>query len=1040
MGKYWELFLLRVVFFSNEENETVTCPRSKALNLTVSLLMFVEGELEVSNRVAVLLNPARRPHERLVPATVEEESTWYTMRKRMRLTQNMDNHHDFNSDDFLSRLPDSILVSILSGLPLKDAAATSQLSRRWRYLWCQTVRLDIDNDKRLDYIAAPSKLRLIGRNKYINWVNRVIRQHRSLTIEHFRIHYDLDMDSKGAITKWIEFAISRNVQNLVLDLTETSDYRSNPARNFVFPNNILDRKSRTSSLKQQSYFNVPGVPSTEVMEIKFLKALTLKGVNIGDETMSKILMSCRALEYLSIYNSGDMVKFKISGKELKLTTLEIVLCPGLLSIDISNSNLACFTYLGPVVRIKLNELPRLEKISIGGLGTTWIDNNLFQRISSFFHLQVLELNFPRPKEDMHLVPLPEMPNVKQLIVMADAWEDESLLGFTWVVRACPNLQRFVIELSWMPTMKRRIRKRSVVKHLHQHLERVEIGGYYGRMSDLELALYFIENGIALKKMVIDPHDQGFKRTPIRETLVKRAARSSETLKVKTARFRARHWLVPKMPPGVELSLSIFSLHFRLQDEEEDAAGTKHVNADIFRVFIKGDRHDLNSNDFLSRLPDEVLVSILSSLPIKDAAVTSQLSRRWRYLWCQAVRLDFEDNRRLDNNIVAKPKLRLLERNKYINRVNRVLRQHRSAMIEEFKICFDLDKYCKGAISKWIEFALSKNVQKLELDLIDKSQMRSDPVLNFVFPNKILDRISRSSLKRHSYSSVPRMPYAKVMEIKFLKVLILKCVNINDEAISKILVSCRLLEHLTIHESEQLVNVKICGQQFKLINLQITYCPLLESVEICDSNLAYFCYYGLAINLKLNKVPELKKISIGEGSTWNENTLFQQISSCRLYLQVLELTIYYPKQNMHVLSLPELPCVKQLILSVGAWEDSTLLEFTWLARACPNLHKFVIQMMWMATIKRTNRLMNMVKHPHQHLEVVEIGGYYGRNSDLELALYFIENGIALKKMVIDTYEYHLTSRTPIATETLEVTAARFLAHVQLASIMRHGLEL
>ncbi|KVI09943.1 FBD-like protein, partial [Cynara cardunculus var. scolymus] len=468
-----------------------------------------------------------------------------------------------------------------------------------------------------------------------------------------------------------------------------------------------------------------------------------------------------------------------------------------------------------------------------------------------------------------------------------------------------------------------------------------------------------------------------------------------------------------------------------------------VKADIFRVFIKGDRHDFNSDDFLSRLPDEVLVSILSGLPIKDAAVTSQLSRRWRYLWCQAVRLDFEDNKRLDDNIVAqpklRPKLRLLERNKYINRVNRVIRQHRSAMIEEFKICFDLDKYCKGSISKWIEFALSKNVQKLELDLIDKSQMCSDPALNFVFPNKILDRISGSSLKRQSYSTVPRMPSTKVMGIKFLKVLILKCVNINDEAISKILVSCRLLEHLTIHESEQLVNVKISGQQLKLINLQITYCPLLESIEICDSNLAYLCYYGLAINFKFNKVLELNKISTGEGSTWNENTLFQQISSGSLYLKVLELTIYYPKQNMH-LSLPELPCVKQLILSVGAWEDSTLLEFTWLARACPNLHKFVIQMMWMATIKRTNRFMYMVKHPHQHLEVVEIGGYYGRNSDLELALYFIENGIALKKMVIDTYEYHLTSRTPIATETLEVTAARFLAQNQLASIMPHGVKL
>ena len=198
-----------------------------------------------------------------------------------------DHHHVFNSDDSLSRLPDSIIVSILSGLPLKDAAATSGISRRWRYMWCQTVRLDIeDNDKRLEYVCAPTKLRLEGRKKYIDWANKVIRQHRSLTIEDFRIHYDLDMDSEGAISKWIQFALSKKVQNLVLDLTETSNFRGDSTRNFVFSNKILDGKSGSSS-KQQSFSNVPFMPSTRVTEIKFLKALTFKAVNISVVEITK---------------------------------------------------------------------------------------------------------------------------------------------------------------------------------------------------------------------------------------------------------------------------------------------------------------------------------------------------------------------------------------------------------------------------------------------------------------------------------------------------------------------------------------------------------------------------------------------------------------------------------------------------------------------------------------------------------------------------------------------------------------------------------
>ncbi|GAB4849561.1 hypothetical protein Ancab_004355 [Ancistrocladus abbreviatus] len=37
-------------------------------------------------------------------------------------------------------------------------------------------------------------------------------------------------------------------------------------------------------------------------------------------------------------------------------------------------------------------------------------------------------------------------------------------------------------------------------------------------------------------------------------------------------------------------------------------------------------------DRISELPDEVLISILSRLTIQEAARTSALSRRWRYLW------------------------------------------------------------------------------------------------------------------------------------------------------------------------------------------------------------------------------------------------------------------------------------------------------------------------------------------------------------------------------------------------------------------------
>ena len=60
----------------------------------------------------------------------------------------------FYKDDWISRLPDDLLVTILSRLTLKEAGVTSVLSRRWCYLWTNVAGLDFDADEKLVSIAA----------------------------------------------------------------------------------------------------------------------------------------------------------------------------------------------------------------------------------------------------------------------------------------------------------------------------------------------------------------------------------------------------------------------------------------------------------------------------------------------------------------------------------------------------------------------------------------------------------------------------------------------------------------------------------------------------------------------------------------------------------------------------------------------------------------------------------------------------------------------------------------------------------------------
>ncbi|KAJ1391871.1 Leucine-rich repeat domain superfamily [Sesbania bispinosa] len=52
-------------------------------------------------------------------------------------------------------------------------------------------------------------------------------------------------------------------------------------------------------------------------------------------------------------------------------------------------------------------------------------------------------------------------------------------------------------------------------------------------------------------------------------------------------------------------------------------------------------HKEEPQDSINRLPDEVFITILSKVPIDDAIRSSSLSKRWRFLWRQTVRLDFD---------------------------------------------------------------------------------------------------------------------------------------------------------------------------------------------------------------------------------------------------------------------------------------------------------------------------------------------------------------------------------------------------------------
>lgn len=120
---------------------------------------------------------------------------------------------------------------------------------------------------------------------------------------------------------------------------------------------------------------------------------------------------------------------------------------------------------------------------------------------------------------------------------------------------------------------------------------------------------------------------------------------------------------------------------------------------------------------ISQLPDEILSSILSCLPLKEAAKTSVLSHRWENLWqfSSAVVLDFDGTKTLLDLKCRWSKSLKTQRVRFTDSVNRILRLHHGNSIDEFRVFFDLDMRSSSDIDSWIEFALRKGVKRLELD-------------------------------------------------------------------------------------------------------------------------------------------------------------------------------------------------------------------------------------------------------------------------------------------------------------------------------------
>lgn len=246
--------------------------------------------------------------------------------------------------------------------------------------------------------------------------------------------------------------------------------------------------------------------------------------------------------------------------------------------------------------------------------------------------------------------------------------------------------------------------------------------------------------------------------------------------------------------------------------------------------------DFEPPDFISDLPQSIIESILTRLPIRDAVKTCILSSKWRYRWTTLTHLVFDDKCvRLYND-------RVLVENFLVKFITRALFLHHGP-IHKFQLSTSYLQCCPD-IDQWILFLSRSDIKELVLELGEGEWFR---VPSCLFNCKKLTRLELFCCEFDPPPTFKGFPC--------LKSLSLHQVLVAPEAIEGLISSCPLLESLSLSYFDSL------------------------ALNIRAPNLKYLCLEGEFTDICLESTPLLVAMSVAMYMTDDTAEYFEQSSSC-----------------------------------------------------------------------------------------------------------------------------------------------------------------
>lgn len=275
--------------------------------------------------------------------------------------------------DYISHLPEEIILHILSFLPIKELIVVSLLSNLWKYMvvsHLSTVPSSLnlyEPDMIRNFIKksiyqqecagyhrssrSPRSLHHVvrlARRQYVDFVNRTLLLHSGCTINnlHFCFCYDGSDGYTKMINSWLRFALTNNIKEIDLNFSEGKPHRSNASvQRYEFPQGCFSPRMLNTLILKCCKLRAPcfGV-------LVSLQRLCLRQVKILNCSIAEIVSKCPILEEVSLEYCTFPNDFMVNKRDMKIKRLSLIDCQTvdwpMFAINISVPDLSILTIVG----------------------------------------------------------------------------------------------------------------------------------------------------------------------------------------------------------------------------------------------------------------------------------------------------------------------------------------------------------------------------------------------------------------------------------------------------------------------------------------------------------------------------------------------------------------------------------------------------------------------------------------------------------------------------------------------------------------------